>query len=82
MATGEQLLIFDSGVVYQERIFIFATQQGLRLLAQSDHWYADGTVNVRPEILHQVYAIHAQFNGQVLPRVFTLLPNKVERTYN
>ena len=35
-----------------------------------------------PQVFFQVYTIHAQVNGQVLPCVFSLLPNKAERTYD
>ena len=78
----QNILIFDSGVGDQERIFIFGTQQELQLSGQSDDWYADGTFKVCPEIFYKVYTIHAQVNGQILPCLFALLPNKQQATYN
>jgi hypothetical protein len=36
---GDQFLLFDSGVEVADRIFIFATQQGLDLLANNEHWF-------------------------------------------
>ena len=78
----EPFLLLDSGVDDPERFFIFGTNRGLQLLGQSQHWYADGTFKVCPQVFFQVYTIHAQVNGQVLPCVFSLLPNKVERTYD
>lgn len=81
-AAGDQFLLFDSGVGDAERIFIFATQQGLRLLANYDHWFMDGTFKLCPEVFYQIYTIHAQVNDQILPCIFGLLPSKTEMIYN
>ena len=74
--------MFDSGIGDAERILIFATQQGLQLLADYDHWFMDGTSKLCPQIFFQIYSIHALVNNQTLPCVFGLLPNKTENTYN
>ena len=50
---GEQFLIFDSGVGDNERILIFATQQGIRFLSNNSHWFMDGTFKLCPEIFYQ-----------------------------
>ena len=81
-AAGDQFLLFDSGIGGAERILIFATQQGLQLLADYDHWFMDGTFKLCPQIFFQIYSIHALVNNQTLPCVFGLLPNKTENTYN
>ena len=47
---GECFLIFDSSVGDPNRIFIFASDIGRQLLADSEHWYADGTFKVCPEV--------------------------------
>ena len=78
---GEPFLIYDSGIGDQERMFIFASEIGLQLLRESEHWYADGTFKVSPEIFYQFYTIHGQRNGQIFPVVFCLLPNKTKATY-
>ena len=76
-AAGERFLIFDSGVGDQDRIFIFASEIGLQILRESEHWYADGTFKVCPEIFYQLYNV----GGSIFPCVFSLLPNKTEATY-
>lgn len=81
-ANGDPFLIFDSGVGDQERFFVFASPQALQLLANSEHWYADGTFKVCPEVFYQLYTVHGQRNGAIFPCVFALLPNKTENTYN
>ena len=54
----------------------------MRLLAHSDNWFCDGTFKVCPDIFYQLYTIHAQVNGRVLPCVYGLLPNKTQNTYS
>ena len=78
---GEQFMIFDSGIGDHERMFIFASELGLKFLAESEHWYADGTFKVSPELFFQLYTIHGQQRGSIFPCVFGLLPNKTEATY-
>ena len=79
---GDPLLVYDSDVGDEERIFIFASQDALRSLVDSKRWYADGTFRVCPEIFFQLYTIHDQRDGRIFPCVFSLLPNKNENTYN
>ena len=78
---GDQFLLFDSGVGDAERILLFSSQQGLQFLSNSQHWYADGTFKVCPEVFFQVYTVHAQQGGRIFPCSFALLPNKTEGTY-
>ena len=69
---GEQFLIFDSGVGDNERILIFATQQGIRFLSNNSHWFMDGTFKLCPEIFYQIYTIRTLNNNQVFPCVFVI----------
>ena len=55
---GEQFMIFDSGIGDHERMFIFASELGLQCLAESEHWYADSTFKVSPDLFFQLYTIH------------------------
>ena len=55
-STGEQSLLFDSGVGDAERLFIFGSPQATQLLTQSPHWLFDGTFKVVPELLNQMLA--------------------------
>lgn len=78
---GEQFLLFDSGSGDPERIIIFASPLGINQLATSEHWFADGTFKVCPEVFYQLYTVHAEQGGRIFPCVFALLPNKTEVTY-
>ena len=75
---GEQFLIFDSGVGDNERILIFATQQGIHFLFNNSHWFMDETFKLCPEIFYQIYTIHALNNNQVSPCAFALYLTKMK----
>ena len=79
--TGERFLLFDSGVGDINRMFIFATNDGIDMLANSCQWFGDGTFKLCAQIFSQIYTIHALVNHEVLPCVFTLLPSKTEIVY-
>ena len=77
----ERFILFDSGVDDHDRIFVFATNQALQLLANSDDWFGDGTFKVCPEVFFQLHAVHAKLAGRVLPCIYALLANKQGFTY-
>ena len=47
-----------------------------------EHWYADGTFKVCPEIFFQLYTMHGQRDRRTFPCVFPLLPNKNKTSYS
>lgn len=77
---GENFLAFDSGSV-EDRMLIFSTRRNMGLLAQSEHWFADGTFKTVPHLFFQLYTIHGLKCNTTLPLVYALLPNKSEATY-
>jgi hypothetical protein len=77
---NEDFLLFDSGSA-NDRILLFSTQENLRALHQSDHWYADGTFKCAPSLFTQLFSIHGVISGSTHPLVHGLLPNKREATY-
>ena len=79
--TGERFFLFDSGVRDIYRMFIFATNDGIDMLANSSQWFGDGTFKLWPQIFSQIYTIDALVNHEVLPCVFGLLPSKAEIVY-
>ena len=80
-STVGQFLRYDSAIRDDERILMFATDQGLEPLSNLEHWFCDSTFKVCPEILYQVYSIHTLDHGRVLPCLFALLTNKNQQTY-
>ena len=79
--TDERFLLFDSGVGDINRMLIFATNNGIDMLATSSQWFGDGTFKLCPQIFPQIYTIHVLVNHEVLPCVFALLPSKTETVY-
>lgn len=82
LSSGEEFLLFDSGVGDINRIFIFGTERSASLLGQSPNWFVDGTFSIVPAIFFQLYSIHAIINGDVICCLYCLLPNKTTETYN
>ena len=68
-------------VLEMKREFLFS-QDALQFLTDSEHWYADDTFRVCPEIFFQLYAIHGQRDGRIFSCIFSLLPNKNENAHN
>ena len=80
--SGQQFLLYDSGVGDVNRIFVFGSPDGVSLLQRSGNWFCDGTFKVVPEIFYQLYTVHALTGTNVFPCIYALLPNKTQVTYN
>ncbi|XP_076069967.1 uncharacterized protein LOC143041794 [Oratosquilla oratoria] len=79
---GLKWLQFDSGEHDTERILIFATDSGNGDIKRARNWAVDGTFKCSPIIYYQLYTLHIQNNDISVPRMFALLPNKTQDTYN
>lgn len=77
---GNLFLQYDSGI-NTDRILIFSTTNLLKLMAQCNNWFCDGTFSSAPSLFYQVYIIHAVQYSNVLPSAYILLPDKKEITY-
>ncbi|CAF4837510.1 unnamed protein product [Rotaria socialis] len=65
----------------QDRILVFASDQQLELLFESDTIFMNGTFDTSPANFKQVYLIHVHKFDHGLPVAFCLLPNKRGKTY-
>ena len=65
----------------EEMILMFATVANLHHLSKADVWYGDGTFKVCPKLFYQLYTIHKEVHGKILPLVFSLLPSKSKNYY-
>ena len=64
------------------RIIIFASDHGLKLLAQANRWHSDGTFFMTPKQFKQTYIIHAYKSSNVMyPCAYILLQKKDKETY-
>jgi len=64
-----------------KEMILFATDENIRMLARCQLWLMDGTFKCVPTLFAQLYTIHGEIGGYVVPLVFALLPNKQGTTY-
>ena len=62
-------------------MLLFVTDEGINDLNKYRNWAFDGTFNVSPTILYQMFTIHVHIGNEVIPRAFALLPNKTFDAY-
>ncbi|QQP50943.1 Putative LOC100898192, partial [Caligus rogercresseyi] len=79
--SGENFLLYDSGVMDDQRILIFGTQGGLNDLTNIKDWSCDGTFKCAPSLYYQLFTLHVVVRHSSIPRIFALLPNKTTNTY-
>ena len=85
MIEGKPWLIKDSADGSSSRQLIFCSSEGLRSLAMSQYWLADGTFKASPRVAYQLYAIHARLAQgemtEVIPAAFSLMKKKTKEAY-
>jgi hypothetical protein len=54
-----RFLLHDNGI--DERIIVFATDNGLKYLTEASTWYMDGNFTMDPLIFQQLYVIRVIF---------------------
>ncbi|XP_003382338.1 conserved hypothetical protein [Trichinella spiralis] len=62
--SGAQFLMYHSPT---NDILIFATEDGVKLLAQSNCWCGDGTFKIVPCWYQQLFTLHVFLRGKLLP---------------
>ena len=79
--TPQTFLIHDSGRFTNQRIIMYATEEGLRLLARSGTWYMDGTFSTAPDCFRQLYVIRAEIGTTCASCVYAFFPGNTETVY-
>lgn len=77
---------FASNVIYDNespdnRILIFATNDGLRLLDSASRWFMDGTHSTAPSQFQQLFVIRVPLGESCVSVVYALLPSKQQLVY-
>ncbi|XP_067668191.1 uncharacterized protein [Haliotis asinina] len=80
MCTG-QITVWKVGMGGDDKIVVFASNDGLEKLQKADTYHVDGTFDTSPKLFYQVISVHAFVLGVMMPLVFGLLPNKSSATY-
>ncbi|KII62285.1 hypothetical protein RF11_07566 [Thelohanellus kitauei] len=70
---NERFLLSDTYQVDTGRIIIFCTDRGKQLMSRSNRVFFDGTFKTVPEIFYQLFTIHCDISGNVLPCAFVLM---------
>ncbi|KAJ9082409.1 hypothetical protein DSO57_1039614 [Entomophthora muscae] len=74
-------LLHDNGQEVEDRIIAYTTTQNLEQLNTATTWLCDSTFATCPIIFKQLWVLHEQFNDQVMPFVFFLLPDAKTEVY-
>merc|ERR1711872_301133 len=82
MLDDKPFLRYDSEIS-GERVMIFASNSGLKLLEESQEHHGDGHFETSPKEFYQIYTIFAkvQSSQHLVPCVFAFLPNKSAEVY-
>ena len=67
---GEPFLLYVSGFGDQQRIIVYGTRNFISCLSNCDNWYCDGTFSVVPDLFVQLYTIHTEKEGNILPCIY------------
>ncbi|CAF1172092.1 unnamed protein product [Didymodactylos carnosus] len=77
---GDRFLLYDNEDS-DYRTIILSSDDDLNRLSNSEHWHADGTFKIAPQLIYQLYIIHGFIRGRSVPLVYALLPGKSEAVY-
>lgn len=78
-SSGGRFLQIDDGT--HDRIPGFFSEESLQIVCDARTLLMDGTFRVVPRLFGQLYTIHAEFLGEIMPMCYFLLPNKSRETY-
>ena len=77
---------FSANIIYDNesptnRIVIFASLQGLKLLDTASTWYMDGTFSTAPSQFRQLFVIRVPLGENCASAIYALLPSKQQDAY-
>ena len=76
---GKPFMLANDGD--EQKIVVFSTDENLEKLSASERIFMDGTFKVAPPFFTQMYTVHVQYLGQMIPVLFALLPCKTQEIY-
>lgn len=76
---GEKFLVLNDQI---KNIVIFSCDTNLKMLCEVDSIYVDGTFKCCARFWTQMFTIHGSKNGNYIPLVIYLLPDKITETYS
>ena len=79
---GDNENILKSTIRDQDLVaFIFSRNALIEKFQMASEIYADGTFSVCPRLFAQIYTIHANVSGLIVPVFYVLMSNRTEESY-
>ena len=79
---ARRFLLHDNGPNAQRRVIVYASDEELQLLCDTDTIFMDGTFKTAPKLFLQLYVIHGILGDTTVPTVYSYLERKNRETYN
>ena len=76
---SRQFLMVEDGE--DKKMVIFATDDNIRVQVKAETVFVDGTFHTCPQLVYQIFTLHAFKNGQQFRLAYCLLPDKSRDTY-
>lgn len=78
---GEKFVLVEKSFA-EEKIIILGTIQNLKIMSKSKLWLMDGTFQVVPNIMRQLFSIHCKVgDGIIVPVLYVLMSSKTKQCY-
>lgn len=78
---GEQFVLAEKSFNNNDKIVILGSRYSLQLLSEAKCWLMDGTFQVAPLFMRQLFAIHGKVGSEIVPLVFCIMSSKSEEAY-
>ena len=80
MRDDKSFLIYDNGPG-DDRVLLFASDDGLELLDDAETWFMDGTHSTAPAQFPQLFCIRVPLGETCVSAAYALLPSKRQEVY-
>lgn len=64
-----------------EKIIVLGTLENLKELGKCDLWLMDGTFQVVPSIMRQLFTIHGKIGDEIVPLIYIIMSSKSKKAY-
>jgi len=79
---GQKFLLYDNKKKKKNRIMIFCSSSGLKLLCRSLFWHCDGTFHCAAKYFTQLYILHGWLEHRMIAAAFILMKRRRSKEYN
>lgn len=76
-----ELFVLSEKSFGSEKIILLGTESSLKLLSEANCWLIDGTFEVVPSIMRQLFSIHGQIGNEIVPLIFCIMSSKSTEAY-